>query len=410
MHEAATQRGGQQGWGQKRATMPELSVVILATNNEQRSLLQALVDGTNVARTVFASGGMPVAATDPLLRRILGAAPDVVLVNIDTEETAAALRAIELLHQEIPAAAIFALGIMTQPQLIVNAMRAGAREFLERPVNTTDLLEAFVRLTTAQRRHRKETQRGKVFAVVNAKGGSGATTLAVNLGLALQSVAGQAALIDLAPLGHAALHLNLKATFSITDALRNLHRMDSSLLESFMTRHADGLLLLAGSATPMQGDLTTPEFARLFDMLVTQYRYVVVDLSTRVDATARLVANLAETVLLVAQTDVASLWSAGRISQFLSEAGNRDRIRLVLNRFRKIPGFSEADAEAAAGVKLIWKVPNHYFAVTSSIDRGMPLVRTGNAEVSRSFSGLAHLLTEDDETLKRQSWSMFRTV
>ena len=73
------------------------------------------------------------------------------------------MRAIELLHQELPETAVFAIGGLKQPQIIVNAMRFGAREFIERPTTTTDLLEAFVRLTTAQRRVQKEGPRGKVF-------------------------------------------------------------------------------------------------------------------------------------------------------------------------------------------------------------------------------------------------------
>src|SRR2546430_9833216 len=265
-----------------------------------------------------------------------------------------ALPAIEQLPQEMPDAAVYAIGNLNQPQVIVSAMRAGAREFIERPTTTTDLLEAFVRLTAAQRRVRQEGPRGKVFSVINAKGGSGATTVAVNLALALQSAHGQTALVDLAPLGHAALHLNLKPHFSVADATRNLHRMDSSLLESFMTRHGGGLQLLAGTNAPAAIDPSTAEFVRLFDMLVTHYRYVVVDNSSRLDAVSRLVANLSEFVLLVACTDVASMWSAARVQQYLGETGNRERLRLILNRFRKVPGFSEADAETAAGAKLLW--------------------------------------------------------
>ncbi len=140
---------------------------------------------------------------------------------------------------------------MAQSQVIVGAMRAGAREYIERPTTTTDLLEAFVRLTAAQRKVDREGPRGKVFTVVNAKGGSGATTTAVNLALALHSAHGNVALVDIAPLGHAALHMNLKPQFTVTDAIRNLHRLDSSLLESFMTRHSDGLQLLAGVNTPV---------------------------------------------------------------------------------------------------------------------------------------------------------------
>jgi len=390
--------------------MPELSVVIVATDNEQRAVLQVLVDGTSVARTVHTCASFPMAASDPVTRRVRSANPDVTLVDIPADNASQALRAIELLHQEMPEAAIFAVGNLNQPQIIVNAMRAGAREFIERPTTTTDLLEAFVRLTTAQRRVRQEGPRGKVFSVINAKGGNGSTTVAVNLAMALQSAHGQTALVDLAPLGHAALHLNLKPVFNVADATRNLHRMDASLLDSFMTRHTGGLKLLAGTNVPAAVDPSTAEFVRLFDMLVTHYRYVVVDASSRFDAASRLIASLSEAVLLVACTDVASLWSAARVQQYLGESGSRDRVRLVLNRFRKVPGFSEADAEAAVGAKLLWRVPNQYFAVSGAIDRGTPLMEQRNTEIARCFFGLAQELTRNDVDVKRAAWSLFKSV
>src|SRR6202048_2010033 len=212
--------------------MPELSVVIVATDNEQRTVLQVLVDGTSVARTVHTCASLPVAPAAPIVRRVQAANPDVMLVDIAADNPAPAQRAIELLHQELPDSAVFAIGSLTHPQVIVNAMRAGAREFIERPTTTTDLLEAFVRLTAAQRRVRQEGPRGKVYSVINAKGGSGGPTVGANLA---QAAHGQSALVDLAPLGHAALHLNVKALFTVADATRNLHRMDGALLESFMT-------------------------------------------------------------------------------------------------------------------------------------------------------------------------------
>jgi pilus assembly protein CpaE len=390
--------------------MAELSVVIVATDNEQRALLQVLVDGTTVARTVQTCTSFPVAAADPVARRVRTANPDVTLVDIPGDNPTLALRAIELLHQEMPDAAIFAIGNLKQPQVIVNAMRAGAREYVERPTTTTDLLEAFVRLSAAQRRNRQEGLRGKVFAVLNAKGGNGATTVAVNLALALQSSYGQTALVDLAPLGHAALHMNLKPVFNVADATRNLHRMDASLLESYMTRHSGGLQLLAGSNAPASMDSSTAEFVRLFDMLVTHYRYVVVDGSSRFDAASRLIASLSETVLLVACSDVASLWSAARVNEYLGESGGRERVRLVLNRYRKVPGFSEADAEAAVGAKLLWRVPNQYFAISTAIDRGTPVMDQRSSEIARCFAGLAQELTRNDAEVKRAAWSMFKSV
>jgi pilus assembly protein CpaE len=390
--------------------MPELSVVIVAADSEQRAVLQGLVDGTSVAHAVHSCASFPVAANDPVMRRIQAANPDVVLVDIPPDNAVMALRTVELIHQEIPEPAVFAIGSLSHPQVIVSSMRSGAREFIERPTTTTDLLEAFVRLTAAQRKMHREESRGKVFTVVNAKGGSGATTVAVNLALALQSTHGHTALVDMAPLGHAALHLNLKPLFSVSDAVRNLHRLDSSLLESFMTRHSDGLQLLAGPNAPVAVEPSTAEFARLFDMLVGHFRYVVVDASSRMDPSIRLVCNLSQTVLMVAHADVASLWSAARVHQYLAESGGREKLQLVLNRFRKIPGFSEADAEAAAGVKLLWKIPNQYFAVSTSIDRGVPVLQQNHTEIARSFTGLAIRLTENDLDVKRKAWSLFKTV
>jgi pilus assembly protein CpaE len=390
--------------------MPELSVAVFATDNDQRAVLQVLVDGTSVARTVCSNSALPLAANDPVLRKTKAFAPDVVLVDIASHDVNAAIRTIELLHQELAESAVFAVGPMTQPQLIVNAMRAGVREYIERPSTTSDLLEAFVRLTSTRRKPGRESSRGKVFTVANAKGGSGATTVAVNLALALQAAHHNTALVDLAPLGHCALHLNLKPNFTVSDAVTNLHRLDSSLLESFMARHDHGLQVLAGAGSPMTDEASTSDFARLFDTIVGLFQYVVVDASSRLDSTTRLVSNLSEKILLIAHADVASLWSAGRVAQYLGDSSSRDRFALVLNRYRKVAGFNEAETEAAIGAPVLWRIPNQYFAVSAAIDRGVPLMQQGNTDIARSIAGLAEYLTKDDLDVKRKAWSLFKTV
>src|SRR5436190_30733 len=112
--------------------MPELSVVIVASDPDQRSVLQVLEEGTSVARAVFSSSTYPIAAADPVVRRIQSASPDVILVDIPADNPLVALHTIELLQQEVPGAAGFAIGTMSQPQVIVQAMRSGAREFIEK--------------------------------------------------------------------------------------------------------------------------------------------------------------------------------------------------------------------------------------------------------------------------------------
>ena len=143
------------------AAMPELSVVVVATDNEQRTALQRLVDATGVARTVLTCDSFPVAAPDPVTKRVPAADPDVILIDVPSGNPDVALRAIELLHQELPDSAIFAIGFLNQPQVVVKAMRAGVREFLERPTTTDELVRAFARTITGQRpRSKRLSERG----------------------------------------------------------------------------------------------------------------------------------------------------------------------------------------------------------------------------------------------------------
>jgi len=284
---------------------------------------------------------------------------------------------------------IFAVGELNQPMNIVSAMRAGAREFLDYSSSREALVEAFVRFSATLSRAQRTASRARVFTFLNAKGGAGATTTAVNTAVALQEVHGRVVLVDFASIGHAALQLNLRPQFSIIDALQNLHRMDGSLLDGLMTPYRNGLHLLAGAQQPHNSVPSAPELARLFDLLVNHYHFVVLDCSGRMDATTQMICDLSNAVLLVAQTDVVSLWSAGRIHGFLQDGGGRDRLRLVLNRYKKIPGFTDEDVERATNCKVLWKVPNNFQVIGPAIDKGSPVAAQGNHEIARSYQSLA---------------------
>src|SRR5262249_34771033 len=84
----------------------------------------------------------------------------------------------------------------------------------------------------------------------------------------------------------------------------------------------------------------------------------------------------------------------GRVHAFLEEGTGRDRLRIVLNRYKKIPGFTESDVEHATKCKVLWKIPNAYQSVSPAIDHGTPIVLQEGQEVSRSFRALAATLAE----------------
>ena len=371
--------------------MHGIAVALLTEDREQLVVLQNRLESTHVARTVFGHVGFPISATDAIVRQIQDQHTEIVLIDVNADDVQRAVRAIELIRATTNDVAIFAIGEMRNPMTIVGAMRAGAGEFIDRSMGTEALLEAFTRYS-ASRSKTRSSGKARVFTVMNAKGGSGATTLAVNTAVSLQQAHGQTILVDFSPIGHAALHLNARPSFSVLDALQNLHRLDASLLEGLMTQTKDGLHLLAAPQQPYVSAPAPAELARLFDLLVSHYRYVVVDCSSRLDQTTRMLSDLSNTVLMVAQTDVVSLWSAARIRTFLEEGGNRNRLHLVMNRYKKIPGFTEDEIEKVTNCKILWKIPNNYQLIAPAIDKGAPVAINDNQEVSRAFRSLAELL------------------
>lgn len=389
--------------------MSELTVAVIASEEDQRAILKMMVDGTAVARTVQTLSAYPAAVADPSLRRLKELDPDVVIYDVPGHTASEAVKSIEILHLEMPRTAIVAIGEMSQPQIIVQAMRAGGREYLERPTSVNSLLDAFLRLSSMHRKSHKKGERGKIIAVINSKGGSGSTTIAVNTTLSLQARNGSTLLVDLAPLGHAALHMNVKPAFTLSDALHNLNRLDTVLLDSFITRHGSGAALLAGFKELGSNEGMGPDLARLFDVVVGAYRYVVVDLSSRLDGCTRLVSELADHVLLIAHMDVPSLWSAHKIREYLNQTASSDKIRIVLNRYKKIPGLDDSDVEAATRSKIIWKIPNQFPAISTSIERGIPVAHVNHTDIARSFGGLVELLSPREPVRSKTAWSLLRS-
>ena len=378
--------------------MHGIAVALLTEDREHLSELQSRLESTRLARVVFSHVGFPNGPTDSILRQIQDLRAEVVLVDISFENPQPAIRAIELLQANTLQLAIFANGSMQQPATIVASMRAGAGEYLDHNAGSDGLLEALTRFSSNRTRTRGGAGKARIFTFLSAKGGAGATTAAVNTAVALQQSHGNVVLVDFAYVGHAQLHLNLRPSFGVPDALENLHRLDASLLDGLMTTSKDGLHLLAGPQQPYPAVPTPAELARLFDLLVSHYRYVVVDASSRHDSTTRLLSDLSNAVLMVAQTDVVSLWSASRIHAFLEEGAGRNRLRIVLNRYKKIPGFTDEDVEHATGCKVLWKIPNAYQAISPAIDHGTPVVMQENQEVSRSYRALAAALVEAAST------------
>jgi Flp pilus assembly CpaE family ATPase len=171
--------------------MANITVAVLTEDREQFATLRRVLESTRAASLVFSHVGFPVSATDPVVRQIQDQRAEVVMIELSPDDPQRAIRAIELVQDTTSEIAIFAIGGMGNARHVVAAMRAGACEFLDRATLTDALVEALDRFSVSRSRNRSRNCKARTFTVINAKGGAGATTLAVNLATALQKNHGQ---------------------------------------------------------------------------------------------------------------------------------------------------------------------------------------------------------------------------
>jgi pilus assembly protein CpaE len=315
--------------------------------------------------------------------------PDVVLIAIPPQANTA-IQAVESMHAEMPHVFIVAVG-EPRPQLIVDVMRAGANEFLEWPLNPESLREAFNRYF--RRNQAPASSRGRVVSFLNAKGGSGATFAAVNTSVALAKNA-PVVLVELAPCGAASLQLNVSPKFTFADAIQQ-GDLDASSLEGFLTDCGRGVQLLA-APNELQPAPTSEQVAHLLDVLTSRFRYVLFDASSRLDQFTKIICDISDRLLIVAQVDVVGLWSAAQVRAFVAGKSEDNRLGLLLNRYQPLPGFDEEYIERVVGCKIAWTIGSHYVPISRAIAAGTPVACDSDSDFGGGFGHAAKFLTEQN--------------
>ena len=220
-----------------------LSVALVGPDAERRSAVaKALAETRRAAVREFDSYPPGLDHLQSLL-----ASFDVIILDLDSDPDVA----LELVEKASAsdAATIMVYSEKDDPKLAVRLMRAGAREYLLLPLEQGAVVEALVRTTTSLREKDLPAEKtlGGLLVFVGSKGGCGVTTVACNVAIALaQNSEQRILLIDLAlPIGDAALCLGISAGYSTEDALRNIDRMDASLLQNLLVKHRSGVFVLA---------------------------------------------------------------------------------------------------------------------------------------------------------------------
>ena len=307
------------------------------------------------------------------------------------------LAVVERLLVASPQSAIFVSADGQRAETILRAVRAGAQEFLVRPVSKKDLTGAIQRI--ARQRALAvagPAARGKLITMFGCKGGRGTTVIALNLAVALAKGSGAPVVaVDLdLQAGDLSLLLSLKPSYTIYDAVANMDRIDALFLKSLLCDHPSGVSLLAAPHRIEESDRIRPlQISQLLSLLKASFPYVVVDTSPTYDERIFAALDAADELFLVTAPDFSSLYHTQRcLDLFDRLAYSPAKIKILLNRCPSPLGKATKMAREVLKRAVLWDFPEDE-AVMASLIAGEPLVRGGkNSALAARFMALAEHL------------------
>ena len=355
----------------------------LAQQNEFEAHLRVITNGT----------------VDPLYG--LPFAPDVVVLRFDAEHVAEITAWAKDSASRPP---LIVVGPAGQADAMRLAIRSGAKDFLAEPVAASDLIAALRQVRAATHKQSGTGSQGNLYAVVGAAGGVGSSFVAVNIARILADEAQRTEtpaplLVDLdlnfAPLAH---YLDLQPQRGLLQAIEAVDGLDEYALAGFGARHRSGLQLMCATGGPavLSKDVPAEKLSQLLEIAMACHPRVVVDLPHVIDNLTATVFTVSTHILLVLQQSVLQVRNAARLVQILkAELGiPQERVRVVLNRYRKDALVEVDDVRRSLNVETIVTVPSHYRSALESVDTGVPLyeIERGSTVV-RSLRQLVDTLT-----------------
>lgn len=363
-------------------TSPSASLLIVTPDRALQQELQALLDaleGVTVAAHVANDLRQGAEAARSRMSR---------LVIVEMTADIGALRgfAQEVLSAspETVIAAVFrpeSFGSdVSESALLIEALRAGVRDFLRQPVSAGELRELIVRAqATADRGPRKS---GRIVSFISNKGGVGKSTTAVNAacGLALRHPE-NVLLVDASlQMGVCASMLNVTPETTITDAARERQRLDSTLLRRLATPHSRGLHLLAAPTNAVEAaEVDDDGLSRVLTVARKTYDYVLVDTFPLFDKVVLAALDLSDLAFIVMENVVPTLLGGVKFLELLQRLGfPQERERIVLNRFTRVPGsLSPREIVERFGRPVPYVLP-YSRRVLASANTGVPHILRAN--------------------------------
>lgn len=379
----------------------------------------ALVSGDAALREELLSAAQSMGESQPrletvanvgeLMQLVRSVPPQLVFVPFDDdhEQVGRVARELQTANPPIPVVGVFRPNgfgdNVSESTILIESMRAGVKDFLRRPVSTTEfrtLLETISRHGDAPA-FRSGTF-GKVVSFISNKGGVGKSTMSVNtaVGLAMRNP-GRVLLIDASlQMGVAAALLNLRPPATLAEIAVERDRLDETLLRQLAIVHDSGLHMLAAPNDAIAAmDVDDTLLARIITLARRTYDYVVIDTFPMFDRVVVAALDLSDRTFIVVENVVPTLLGAVGLLDVLKRIGfPEERQSIIVNRQQRIAGgLSLPDVAQRFGRQIDFVLPFEK-RVMAAANIGEPI-----AQLNPRLSGFCKVLSQVIDSIEDDS-------
>ena len=327
-----------------------------------------------------------------LLRVVRAHAPNVVFVS--TESTSKAIEITRELEKNTPGVQILAISRSCDPQVLLELMRAGIREFVSLPFDRQALVDALVRMKDALDQRPAAIQAtNQVFAFLPSKAGVGTSTLALNTAVAISRLPNVNVLLSDFDLNSGMVRFMLKLDngYCVTDAAEHSLEMDESMWPTMVTTLDKLDVLHAGKLNP-DFRIEGTQVRHLMEFMRRNYGSLCFDLSGNLERYSLEIMHEAKRIFLVCTPEIPSLHLAREKYLYLKQLDLADRVCVLLNRCQKRSLITPAQIEQLVGTPVYMTFPNDYQGVQRALTAGRWV--EANSDLGRQFTSLAQAMFE----------------
>lgn len=366
----------------------QLNAIIVDADgtNRQEMNMFLLNLGVNVAASIPAMDQVPALLGRP-------EPPQLVIVNLDPNPHESLKRVGQLVRQ-FQQTSFFVLSGTLDPDLLMEAMHLGIKEFVPLPIIEEKFAAGIERVGNMHGMNK----RARVIHLIPSQGGCGSTTIACNIAASLARTH-KTVILDLDLVrGGVASSFDIKPKYTIADLMDNGDKIDPQMLNAAIAVHAHSHVAILGRPElPEDTQRVRPEsFSRLLNVLGRMYDYVVIDSLMSIDPIYSTVIQAADINMLVMQLNVPSAKNTERFVGSMRRMGiDASKMRIVVNRFvKKGWDIAPEEVERSLGLKISWLIPNDFKNAIAAINFGEPVVmRVPKADMSVSLFDLAGQIT-----------------